>query len=73
MVGITTGGEANVVSKNIGLHGLLKKELTDRMFLDCMIHMDTLAVGILPYYFTDISSMVVSIIIKNQFVLLYTR
>ena len=44
MVGHTTDGAANMVGKNIGLHGLLKKEHPDCMFLYCMTHRNVLAV-----------------------------
>ena len=73
MVGVTTDGVANMVGKNIGLHGLLKKELPDCMFLYCMIHRNALEVGVLPDQFTTTLNMVVSINNKIKMSALYTR
>ena len=67
MVGLATGGGANMIGKNIWLDGLFKKYPSDSMFLHYMIHMNTLAVWILPDNFTDILNLLILIINKSKY------
>ena len=54
MIGLIPDEATNMVGKPIGLHRLLKKELTDCIFLHYIIYRNILLVWVLPEQFTTI-------------------